>query len=170
MSQTYSYQIGILYFAENIEPIRNILVKMLEADGYHVCIWAMEEAANDNEKAVDLYNFIRNQCEHTILFVTAQCSEESLFQQAILSQIQLNKLDDARSFLVIECGEKLLPEYKTKVICLDALTVCSAELAMQIEDFFYPKHSKQIHKKKFERIPATQNIVVADVIKNSKFF
>lgn len=167
MSQTYSYQIGILYFAGNIKSIRNILVKMLKADGYRVGVWTMDETADNAENSVDLYNFIRNQCEHTVLFVTPECSEKSLFEQAVLAQIQLKNLDDARSFLVIECGKKLLPEYKKNAVCLDGRTACSAELAMQIEEFFYPK---QMPKKDLNKTHPAQNIVFADVIQNSKFF
>ena len=53
MSQTYSYQIGILYFAGNIKSIRNILVKMLKADGYRVGVWTMDETADNAEHSVD---------------------------------------------------------------------------------------------------------------------
>ena len=60
MSQTYSYQIGILYFAGNIKSIRNILVKMLKADGYRVGVWTMDETADNAENSVDLYNFIHS--------------------------------------------------------------------------------------------------------------
>ena len=169
MSHTFAYQIGILYFDNNIERVENILGKMLETDGFHISFWTKGETASEDDNMVSLYNFIRNQCEHTVLFVTPGCKEEPFFLQAIRAQVQQKKLNRDRSFLVIECGRKLPVEYKTNVVCIDGDAACGAELAMQIEDFFYPKQGQK-QEKEFDCFPHHSNIVVADVIKDSKFF
>lgn len=167
MERTYLYQIGVLYFSDNIERIQNTLAGMLEEDGYHVRVWSPIKVSDKNENATKLYNFVRNQCEHTILLVTSDYYTEPLFFQALQMEIQQKKLDRKRNFLVIECGGKLPLEYKTKVTCLDGSVACSAELVMQIEHFFF---SEQEKKKEAEKGGLTQNIIVADVIHHSKFF
>lgn len=167
MTQTYLYQIGILYFADNIKRVQSTLCKMLETDGYHIGVWRRKETANEDDNVIDIYSFIRSQCEYTVIFVTPECSEDPLFLQALRTQIQQKELNEDRRFLAVECGKKLPAEYQAKVNCLDAGAACSVELAMQIEEFFYPKRRE---KKESGRVPSAQNMVVADVIKNSKFF
>ncbi len=164
MLHRFSYQIGFLYFDNNMERVQNTLGKLLQSDGYRISVWTRKVTVDEDENAIDLYNFIRNQCEHTVLLVTPGCLNETLFLQALRAQIRQKELNRDRSFLVIECGGKLLPEFKMQVSCLDGSVACAAELAMQIEDFFYPQ------QKEFEDYYHSQNIVIADVIKNSKFF
>lgn len=167
MEQTYLYQIGIIYFSDNIKRIQNTLAAILENDGYRVKVWNPKKTSDEDENAVDLYDFVRNQCEYVVLIVSSDCSMESLFWKALQMEIQQKKLDEKRDFLVIECGGKIPLEFKTKVTCLDGSEAYSAELAMQIEYFFF---SRQTQKKEAEREHTTQNVVIAGVIEGSKFF
>lgn len=162
---TYQYQIGLLYFGKR--PINDLLVQMLELDGYRVGIWHASIEKKYKENSIELYKFIKNQCENMVFIVFSDSSKDPLFTEAFRIGFQRREVDEKCGLAAIECENGLLMEFYGKIYCLQGGQDCSGELAIKIERYFYGR-SKDKDKKVVKDV--NPNVVIADVITGSRFF